>query len=62
MFYFDYASKMNSKLKKLKFDTNVDIKPDEKWDCEICQKSLPASNELTYHYMNHSILELALGR
>ena len=33
----------------------------ENWECCICQNILPASNELTYHYMNHSILELALG-
>lgn len=53
---------MSNKLKKKRRKEKVkkDQKP-EVWDCAVCQKSLTASNELTYHYMNHSILELALG-
>jgi hypothetical protein len=34
----------------------------ESWLCEVCQQVLPAPNELTFHYISHSILELALGK
>ncbi len=54
---------MSNKLKKKrKAREKKDPQKPEVWDCAVCQKSLTASNELTYHYMNHSILELALGK
>ena len=34
----------------------------QRWDCAICAKALTAPNELTFHYINHSILELAVGK
>ena len=55
---------MSNKVKKKKNRKEKAKKDHQKlevWDCSVCQKSLTASNELTYHYMNHSILELALG-
>lgn len=34
----------------------------QSWDCAICAKAFKAANELTFHYMQHSVLELSLGK
>ena len=49
-----FKKKMRSKKAKT-------VEP-ENWTCAVCSKIFPAGNELTFHYMAHSILELAVGK
>jgi hypothetical protein len=49
---------MKGKSKKVKSDYKVEP---ESWKCAICLDEFAAANELTFHYITHSILELAVG-